>query len=122
MNTITNSVRLIGRLGADPEVRQLGLDKKVAHFTMATHEHYTDAGGNKVEKTCWHNLTAWNLQAQVVETYLRKGQEVAIEGKINNYSYTDKEGTTKYRQEIIVNEIRLLGRPSDAPVAEEVPF
>jgi len=118
MNTITNSVRLIGRLGADPEVRLIGLDKKVAHFSMATHETYKDAEGNKVEKTCWHNLTAWNLQAQVAEKYLRKGQQVAIEGKLNNYSYKDKEGLKKHMQEVIVNEIRLLGNAPENPPGE----
>lgn len=121
MSTITNSVRLIGRLGADPEVRQIGLDKKVAHFTMATNDYYRNAGGEKVEKTCWHNLTAWNQQAEVVEKYLKKGVQVAIEGKINNYSYTNPEGEKKYVQEIIIHGIQLLGSASEA-TRQEVPF
>jgi len=125
MSTITNSVRLIGRLGTDPEVRQIGVDKKVAHFTIATHDHYRDAAGQKIEKTCWHNLTAWNAQAEVVEKYLRKGHQVAVEGKINNYSYTSQDGQKKFVQEIIVHQIQLLEsapEPVSRDTPEDVPF
>lgn len=112
MNNISNSVRLIGRLGTEPEIRILGNEKKVAHFSLATNETYRDAKGNKVTNTCWHNLVAWNSQASLAEQYLHKGQEIAVEGKLNNRSYTDKEGNKKYVSEIVVNEIRLLGNMS----------
>lgn len=109
MNNISNSVRLIGRLGADPEIRSIGKDKKVARFSIATNETYKDAAGSKVTNTCWHNIVAWNGQASIAEQYLRKGHEVALEGKISNRNYTDKDGVKRYITEIVVNEIRLLG-------------
>lgn len=118
MHSINNSVRLIGRLGADPEIRQIGDDKKVAHFSMATHEIHHDAEGNKVTRTCWHSLTAWNLQARLAEQYLYKGQEIAIEGKLNSHAYTDKEGNRKNILEIVVNEIMFLGTGPDLPPQE----
>lgn len=109
MNNISNSVRLIGRLGTEPEIRTFGEDKKVAHFSLATNETYKDAKGNKVTNTCWHNIVAWNGQASLAEQYLHKGQEIALEGKLNNRSYTDKDGNKKYISEVVINEIRLLG-------------
>lgn len=121
MSTITNSVRLIGRLGTDPEIRQVGVDKKVAHFTVATHDYYRDSSGAKTEKTCWHNLTAWNAHADVVEKYLRKGHQVAIEGKLNNYAYTTQEGEKKFVHEILVHAIQLLENAPGA-AGEDTPF
>lgn len=109
MNNISNSVRLIGRLGAEPEIRTTEQDKKVAHFALATNETYKDANGDQITNTCWHNIVAWNGQASLAEKYLHKGQEIAIEGKLNNRSYTDKEGNKKYVSEVVVNGIRLLG-------------
>jgi single-strand DNA-binding protein len=110
MNNISNSVRLIGRLGTDPEIRSVGEDRKVAHFSMATDEIYKDAAGNKIKDTCWHQVVAWNGHASLAEQYLHKGQEVAIEGRLNNRSYTDKEGNKKYVSEVVVKEILLLGK------------
>jgi single-strand DNA-binding protein len=112
MNNISNNVRLIGRLGTDPKVRSFGNNKKVAHFSIATNETYKDTKGNKVTNTCWHNIVAWNNQARFSEQYLHKGQEIAIEGKLSNRTYTDKNGNTKYMSEVIVQEIRLLGKAS----------
>lgn len=109
MNNISNSVRLIGRLGAEPEIRTFGQDKKMARFSIATNETYRDAQGNKITNTCWHNIVAWNGQAAIAEQYLHKGQEIAVEGKLNNRSYTDKDGNKKYVSEIVINEVRMLG-------------
>lgn len=111
MNNISNSVRLIGRLGIDPEIRTIN-DRKMARFSLATNEVYKDNAGEKVANTTWHNLIAWGKQAELAEKYLHKGQEVAIEGKLNNRSFTTREGVKKYITEIIINEIRLLGSPS----------
>lgn len=115
---ISNSVRLIGRLGTDPEIRSIGKDKKVARFSIATNETYKDSNGKKVTNTCWHNIVAWNGQAKIAEQYLHKGHEVAVEGKISNRNYTDKEGIKKYITEIVVNEIRLLGNAPASPMKE----
>lgn len=112
MNNISNSVRLIGRLGVDPEIRTINNDRKMARFSLATNEIYKDASGEKVENTTWHNLVAWGKQAELAEKYLHKGQEIAIEGKLTNRSYTNKEGAKKYITEIVINELRMLGSPS----------
>ena len=109
MSSIRNSVRLIGNLGQDPEIKNLEGDKKLAKFSIATNEIYKNDAGEKVTETQWHNLSAWGNTATIAEKYLKKGKEVAIEGKLVTRSYTDKEGIKKYATEIIVNEIALLG-------------
>ena len=118
MNNISNSVRLIGRLGMDPEIRTIGKDKKIARFSIATNETYKDAQGSKVTNTSWHNIVAWNGQATVAEQFLHKGNEVAVEGKLSNRNYTDKDGIKRYITEIVVNEIRLLGNAPASALKE----
>lgn len=109
MYSLKNKVQLIGHLGAKPEIKNTESGKKVASFTMATNEVYRNAQGEKVTETQWHRLVAWGKIADRVEKYLDKGKEVAIEGKLLNRSYTDKDGTKKYVSEILVNEILLIG-------------
>jgi single-strand DNA-binding protein len=109
MNNLRNSVRLIGNLGQNPDVKELTGGKKLAKFSIATSETYKDEKGEKVTETQWHNLIVWGKQADTIEKYLKKGSEVAIEGKLNNRNYTDKEGNKRYVTEIIVNEFVLLG-------------
>ena len=112
MNGLRNSVRLIGNLGANPEVKEFESGKKVARFTLATNETYTNQQGEKITDTSWHNLVLWGKTAEIAEKYLEKGSEVAIEGKLTNRSYTNKEGEKKYITEIIVNELLMLGKKS----------
>ena len=81
----------------------------MAKFSIATNETYKNAKGEKVENTQWHNVVAWEKTAEIVEKYLEKGKEVAIEGKLTSRSYDDKEGVKKYITEIIANEILLIG-------------
>lgn len=76
---------------------------------MATNENYRNAKGEKVTETQWHNLVAWGKLADIAEKYLTKGKEVAIEGKLINRSYNDKEGNKKYISEIEVNDLQMLG-------------
>ncbi len=109
MYALKNKVQLIGNLGGKPEVKNTEAGKKVATFSMATNEIYRNAKGEKVTETQWHRLVAWGKIAELVEKYLDKGKEVAIEGKLLNRSYTDKDGTKKYITEIQVNEMLLLG-------------
>jgi single-strand DNA-binding protein len=104
-----NKVQLIGNLGANPEVKTLQGGKKLVKFSIATSESYKNAEGKKIKETQWHNLVAWNKTAEIAEKYLRKGSEVAIEGKLVNKNYTDKEGNKKYSTEILVNEVLMLG-------------
>ncbi len=105
MNSLRNSVRLIGNLGGTPEVKELAKGKKMAKFSLATTENYKDADGNKVSETQWHNIVAWGRQADFVEKYLDKGNQIAIEGKLLTRNYVDREGNKRYLTEISVNEI-----------------
>lgn len=109
MNALVNKVQLIGNLGNAPEVKTLESGKKMARFSVATNESYRNAKGEKVTETQWHNLVAWGKLAEIVEKYLVKGKEVAIEGKLINRSYNDKEGNKKYITEIQVNDLKMLG-------------
>lgn len=109
MFALKNKVQLIGNLGNTPEIKTLETGKKMARFSVATHEVYRNAKGEKVTDTQWHNLVVWGKMADIAEKYLAKGREVLIEGKIVNRSYNDKEGQKKYVTEIQVNELVLLG-------------
>ncbi len=104
-----NKVILVGNLGKDPEVRHLESGNSVAHFTLATNEYYKDKQGNRVERTEWHNISAWRGLAELAEKYLKKGTQVYIEGKLRTRQYQDKDQQTRYITEIIADEISLLG-------------
>ncbi|MDG1111582.1 MAG: single-stranded DNA-binding protein, partial [Polaribacter sp.] len=82
MNTLRNKVQLIGNLGNDPEIITLESGKKLAKFSIATNESYKNAMGEKVTDTQWHNVIAWNKTAEIIEKYVIKGNEIAIEGKL----------------------------------------
>ncbi|MES2807074.1 MAG: single-stranded DNA-binding protein [Bacteroidota bacterium] len=111
MNSLRNSVRLVGRLGLDPEVKTFDTNKKLTKLSLATSDSYKNDKGERITDTQWHNLVIWGPQAQIAEDLLKKGDEIAIEGRINNRSYTDKEGNKKYTSEIVVNEfIKLSNR------------
>ena len=109
MNTLRNKVQLIGNLGNTPEIIMLDSGKKLAKFSIATNESYKNAQGEKVTETQWHNLIAWNKTAEIIEKYLEKGKEIAIEGKLTSRSYDDKDGNKKYITEVVVNELLMLG-------------
>ena len=109
MNNLRNKVQLIGNLGQNPEVKELNGGKKVVKFSLATNETYKNKAGEKVTDTQWHNLVAWGRNAEVIEKYLKKGSEVAIEGKLLNRNYTDKEGVKRYVTEIQISELLMLG-------------
>jgi single-strand DNA-binding protein len=109
MYALRNKVQLIGNLGGDPDVRSTDAGKKWARFSVATNESYQNAKGEKVTETQWHNLVAWGKVAEIVERFLNKGTEVAVEGKLIHRNYTDKDGVKKYVSEVQVNELLLLG-------------
>jgi single-strand DNA-binding protein len=109
MYALRNRVQLIGNLGNAPEVRKTETGKKLVRFSVATNESYKNSNGDKVTDTQWHSLVAWGKLADIAEKFLNKGTEVAIEGKLVNRNYTDKEGIRKYVTEIQVNELLLLG-------------
>ena len=107
-----NKVFLLGRLGKDPEMRATQGGMTIASFTLATSDRQKDAQGNWQDKTEWHNLVAFQRTAEVVRDYCKKGSQVFVEGKIQTRSWDDKEsGQKKYRTEILVNELSLLGKP-----------
>jgi len=110
MKTLKNSVQLIGNLGMDPEVKETSNGKKVAKFSLATSETYRDKQGEKVTQTQWHNLVIWGGLADIAGTYLKKGKQIAVEGKLSNRSYDDKEGKRRYITEIVVNDLVMLGK------------
>jgi single-strand DNA-binding protein len=109
MNALRNKVQLIGNLGMNPEIKTLDGGKKLAKMSIATNETYKNAKGEKVTETQWHNLIAWGKTVNIIEKYLTKGSEVAVEGKLINRNYTDKEGVKRYITEIQVNELLLIG-------------
>ena len=113
MYTLKNKVQLIGNLGNAPEVKNTEAGKKLARFSVATNENYRNAQGEKITETTWHNLVAWGKVADIAEKYLNKGSEVAIEGKLINRSYTDKDGNKKYITEVQVNELLMLGSKAE---------
>jgi single-strand DNA-binding protein len=105
-----NKVFLLGNVGKDPEIRTTAGGMTVATFSLATAERAKDAQGNWADKTEWHNLVAFQRTAEIVRDYVKKGTQVFIEGKIQTRSWDDKEsGQKKYRTEILINELSLLG-------------
>lgn len=110
MNSLRNKVQLIGNLGNDPEMVTLENGNKLAKFSIATNETYKNTSGEKVTDTQWHNIVAWGKTAEIVEKYLVKGKEVAVEGKLVNRSYETKEGEKRYITEVKCNELLMLGK------------
>ncbi len=109
MYALKNKVQLIGNLGKAPEVINTEKGKKLARFSIATNESYRNAQGEKITETQWHSLVAWGKTAEIAEKYLNKGTEVAVEGKLVNRNYMDKEGNKRYVTEIQVNELLIFG-------------
>ncbi|MCB0742863.1 MAG: single-stranded DNA-binding protein [Ignavibacteriae bacterium] len=103
-----NKVILVGRLGKDPETRQLQNDTQVSSFSLATSKKYKNKDGQIVENTQWHNIQAWNKLAMICQKYLEKGKLVYIEGELNTRSYDDKDGNKRYVTEIIARDMQIL--------------
>jgi len=112
MYALKNKVQLIGNLGNNPEIKTLDGGKKMAKFSIATNESYRSATGEKITETQWHSLVAWGKLAEIIEKYISKGSEVAVEGKLTYRTYNDKDGNKKYFTEIQVNELLMLGEKS----------
>jgi len=114
MQNLKNKVHLIGNLGMDPEVKKLENGGSLAKFSLATSDSYKNKDGEKVEETQWHNLIAWGPKAQFVEKYLKKGQQIAVEGKLTHRIYENQEGEKQYYTEVVVNDVQMLRSPSNA--------
>jgi single-strand DNA-binding protein len=110
-----NKVMLIGNLGNDPEVRSTSGGNRVATFSLATSRSWNDAAGAKQEKTEWHRCVVWNTKssqlADIVERYVKKGDKIYVEGRIEYRQWQDKDGQTRYSTEINVRELIMLGGP-----------
>lgn len=113
MSRSLNKVTLIGNLGNDPEVRSTTGGNRVATFSLATSRSWNDASGAKQEKTEWHRCVVWNTKnsqlADIVEKYVKKGDKIYVEGRIEYRQWQDKENQTRYSTEINVRELIMLG-------------
>ncbi len=112
MSTLRNKVTLIGNAGMNPDVRTTENGRKFARLSLATHERYKNAQGERVENTQWHTITAWGKVAEVIEKFVSKGKEIAVDGKLVNKSWTTKEGDKRYTTEVEIDRIELLGSPN----------
>jgi single-strand DNA-binding protein len=106
--SLRNKVTLIGRTGKDVEIVKFE-NGKLAKVSLATTDHYTNALGEKVEETQWHSLSAGRKLADIMEKYVEKGKEIAVEGKVVYRTYDDKDGAKRYITEIRIEELVLLG-------------
>jgi len=124
-----NRATLIGRLGADPEIRYTPSGTPVATFQIATNERWKDGNGETRERTEWHRVVAWNQLAEICEKHLHKGKLVYIEGPIRTREYQDKEGNTKRITEVVARNMQMLDRAGDGrkeevppPAEDDIPF
>ncbi|OQY03650.1 MAG: hypothetical protein B6I20_04585 [Bacteroidetes bacterium 4572_117] len=113
-----NKVILVGFVGKDPEVQYIKEDVPVAKFTLATSETYRDKNGERQTTTEWHNIVVWRGLAKVVEQYVKKGEQLFIEGKISNRTY-EKDGVTKYFNEIVANNLQMLGKKENTGSSQQ---
>ena len=105
-----NRVQLIGNAGNDPVIKNLEGGKKVANLTIATNDSYKNDKGERIDQTEWHTVVAWGKTAEIMEKFVTKGKQIAIDGKLTHRSYDDKNGEKRYITEVVVSEIMLLGK------------
>ena len=108
MNNLRNKVQLIGHVGNDPEIKTFEGGKKLATISLATNDQFKNAKGENIERTEWHRLTAWGATAELIEKFVTKGKEIAIEGKLTHRTYDDKFGEKRYITEVTINDLLLL--------------
>lgn len=119
-----NRVMLIGRVGVDPDRRDLANDQgTVVHFSLATTEKWNDREGERQERTEWHSLVAWGKRAEICDQYVHKGDLLYVAGRLQYREYDDKEGQKRQRTEIVIDELKMLGgrREGQAAEIEEAP-
>ena len=108
MSTLRNKVQLIGNLGNDPEIITVASGRKLAKFSMATNESYKNNKGERITDTQWHYVVAWGKTAELIELYLGKGKEVALEGKLVTRSWDDPDGQRRYATEVHCQHVLML--------------
>lgn len=104
-----NKVILLGRLGADPDMRYTPSGQGVCELRLATNESWTDKNGQRQERTEWHRIVIWGKRAEICSKYLSKGREVYVEGRIQTRNYDDKDGNKRYITEIIASDVQFIG-------------
>lgn len=109
-----NKVILVGRLGADPEVKTISGGNTVARLNLATSENWTDKEGQKQERTEWHRVVVWGKLADLCGRYLSKGRQVYVEGRLQTRSWEDQQGQKRYTTEIVANTVQFLGAAAGA--------
>ena len=119
MSNDLNQCSFIGRLGKDPETRYTTLGEAVSSFSIAVGSSWKDKAGAKQERTEWVNITAWGKLAEICAEYLKKGQQVYIQGRIKTEKYTDKSGVDKYATKIVAETMQMLGGKSDKTEPEQ---
>ncbi len=107
-----NKVIIVGRLGADPETKQVGNGGTVARLSVATSENWVDKEGQKQERTEWHRIVVWGKLAEICGRHLAKGRQVYVEGRLQTRSWEDN-GTKKYSTEVVANTVQFLGGPNE---------
>jgi single-strand DNA-binding protein len=116
-----NKVILLGNLGADPEITYMASGTAVANITIATNERWRDkqTGENK-ERTEWHKVSLFGKLAEIADQYLKKGQQVYVEGKLQTDKWTDRGGNDRYTTKVVANQLQMVGgRTSTGPVQEQ---
>ena len=109
-NSLSNKVTLIGNLGSDTKIIKLENDIFLSRFSLATTEYYNDVKGAKRSKTNWHQIITWGKTAELVKNYLKKGQKVALSGKLISRSYKTENGEDRYTTEVQANDILMLSK------------
>lgn len=128
-----NKVILIGNLGADPELRFTADGTAVANLRIATSRKWKNKRNETEEETTWHSVTAWAKTAEICKEYLSKGRQVYIEGRLQNRTWTDKQGQKRYSTEVVAEQVHFLGgggkhaaAPTEEPpppdMTDDVPF
>ncbi|OQW52848.1 MAG: single-stranded DNA-binding protein [Proteobacteria bacterium SG_bin7] len=108
-----NKVIIVGRLGANPEVRKVSSGQSVGHFNVATSENWVDQQGQKQERTEWHRIVVWGKLADICGQHLSKGRQVYVEGRLTTRQWEDKQGQKRYTTEIVANTVQFLGSASE---------
>ena len=109
MNTLRNQVQLIGHVGQELDCKSFENGTLLVKAPLATNEYYRNNKGEKIQDTQWHNIVAWGKTAELLNTHIKKGDEVALQGKLVHRKYQDAQGQTRYVSEIVVNEFMKLG-------------
>jgi single-strand DNA-binding protein len=112
-----NKVIIVGRLGADPEMKAIGSGQTVTRLNIATSESWNDKNGQKQEKTEWHRITVWGKLAEICGKHLTKGRQVYVEGRLQTRSWEDQQGQKRYATEIVANTVQFLGSAGERPAA-----